>query len=310
MLRIYRHYVPALVFVMVAADLVVIALALASAQWLGYSNGEGSLWAKSSILTAVTLLALYLADLYQLDFRIRRAELASRLIIAMAVSSVATAAVGFAIPHLGLGRLTFIHTFGVIALGCLGTRLVWLARVAKRKLHHRVLVLGVGPSASVLPELQFSPTRPFTILGFLDDAPDAADRVPAGFELLGKTKDLLSLTDELRPDLVLVALAEMRRALPAEELLECRLQGINVEDWPTFYEKETGQDPRHEPSAQLAHLLGRFRQDRHDAGREARDGCRARLHRSRLRLAAHGGGGVRHQAHLQGPGPVHAAARR
>jgi sugar transferase (PEP-CTERM system associated) len=241
MLRIYRHYVPALVFVMLAADLVVIGFALASAQWLGYSNGVGPLWAKSSILTAVTLLALYLADLYQLDPRIRRAELASRLMIAMAASVTTTAAIGFAIPNLGLGRLTFIHTFGVIALGFLVSRLVWLARVAKRKLRHRVLVLGVGPAASVLPELQFSPTRPFTIVGFLDDAPDAADRVPAGCELLGKTKDLLSLTDELRPDLVLVALAEMRRAFPAEELVECRLQGINVEDWPTFYERQTGK---------------------------------------------------------------------
>ena len=91
MLRIYRHYMPALVFVMIAADLVVIAFALASAQWLGYSNGEGRCGPRSSILTAVTLLALYLADLYQLDFRIRRVELASRLIVAMAVSSVTTA---------------------------------------------------------------------------------------------------------------------------------------------------------------------------------------------------------------------------
>jgi len=38
-----------------------------------------------------------------------------------------------------------------------------------------------------------------------------------------------------------VALAEMRRALPAEELLECRLRGINVEDFSTFYEKQTGK---------------------------------------------------------------------
>jgi sugar transferase (PEP-CTERM system associated) len=226
---------------MVAADLVVTALALISAQSLGYSNGEGPFWPKASILAAFNLLFLYLADLYQLDSRIRRAEVASRLIIAMVASSISTAAIGYVLPSLGLGRLTFIHTFGVVALGCLATRLLWLARVARRKLRHRVLVLGVGPAAKVLPELQFSPTRPFTILGFLDDAPDASDGVPRGFELLGKTKDLLNLTDELRPDLVLVALAEMRRALPAEELLECRLQGINVEDWPTFYEKQTGK---------------------------------------------------------------------
>ena len=133
------------------------------------------------------------------------------------------------------------HTFGVVALGLLATRLAWFTVGENRKLRHRVLVLGVGPSASVLPELQFSRTRPYTIIGFLDDAPDAADRVPTGFELLGKTKDLLSLAAELRPDLVLVALAEMRRAMPAEELLECRLQGINVEDWATFYEKQTGK---------------------------------------------------------------------
>ena len=65
--------------------------------------------------------------------------------------------------------------------------------------------------------------------------------MPAGFHLLGKAKDLLTLADEFKPDLVLVALAEMRRALPAEELLECRFQGINVEDWPTFYERQTGK---------------------------------------------------------------------
>jgi sugar transferase (PEP-CTERM system associated) len=241
MLRLYRHYVPAAVFAMVAGDLTVIALAVASAQQLGYWNPDGALWPKAAIVAAVTLLVLYLADLYKLDFRIRRVEIASRLFVALAAGATATAAIGFALPILRLGRLAFLHVLGVIALGLLTSRLTWTALGPKRRLNHRVLVLGVGPSAATLPELQFSGTRPFTILGFLEDAPDAADRVPGGCDLLGKTKDLLNLADELRPDLILVALAEMRRALPAEELLECRLRGINVEDFPTFYEKQTGK---------------------------------------------------------------------
>jgi sugar transferase (PEP-CTERM system associated) len=241
MLRLYRHYVPSLVFAMVAADFLVIASAVASAQHLGYWIGEGSQWPKAISVSAVILLALYLADLYKVDFRIRKVELASRLFVALAAGSTGLAALGFAIPTLRLGRLAFVHILGVAALGLLVSRLGWVALGPKRRQSHRVLVLGVGPSASILPELQFSGTRPFTILGFLEDAPDAADRVPAGFDLLGKTKDLLNLVDELRPDLVLVALAEMRRALPAEELLECRLRGINVELWPTFYEKQTGK---------------------------------------------------------------------
>ncbi len=241
MLRLYRHYVPSIVFAMIATDLAILTLAVTSARHLGYWSPDGALWLKTVIVAGVTLLALYLADLYKVDFRIRRVELASRLLVALAASATMTAAIGFSVPPVRLGRLAFIHVFGVIVLGLLGSRTAWVALGPKRRMNHRVLVLGVGRSVAALPELQFSGTRPFTILGFLEDAPDAADRVPAGFELLGKTKDLLSLADELRPDLILVALTEMRRALPAEDLLECRLRGINVEEWPTFYEKQTGK---------------------------------------------------------------------
>ena len=241
MLRLYRHYVPSIVFAMIATDLAILTLSVTSARHLGYWSPDGALWLKAAIVAGVTLLALYLADLYKVDFRIRWVELASRLLVALAASATMTAAIGFSVPPVRLGRLAFIHVFGVIVLGLLGSRTAWIALGPKRRMNHRVLVLGVGRSVGVLPELQFSGTRPFTILGFLEDAPDAADRVPAGFELLGKTKDLLSLADELRPDLILVALTEMRRALPAEELLECRLRGINVEEWPTFYEKQTGK---------------------------------------------------------------------
>jgi sugar transferase (PEP-CTERM system associated) len=241
MLRLYRHWVPTPVFLIIAGDLAIVAVAAVSADQLGYWIGDGELWVKACLLAGATLLALYLADLYHLDLRIRRAELICRLLLALATAGMFTAAVGFALPSLRFGRLAFVHMFGVTALGLLVSRLAWLTLAPKRRLRHRVLVLGAGPAAPLLPELQFSSTRPFTILGFLDDAPDAGDRVPAGFSLLGKVKDLLNLARELRPDLILVALAEMRRALPAEQLLECRLQGIRVEDWPTFYEKQTGK---------------------------------------------------------------------
>jgi len=102
-------------------------------------------------------------------------------------------------------------------------------------------VLGVGPDAAQIVALRTTGAQPFDVLGFLDDAPEAPERVPNGCELLGKSRDLLSLVDELRPDLVLVALADMRRSFPAEDLLECRLRGIGVEDWLTFYEKQTGK---------------------------------------------------------------------
>ena len=46
---------------------------------------------------------------------------------------------------------------------------------------------------------------------------------------------------ETHPDLVVVAQIERRGQFPAKALLDCRLRGIQVEDWPTFYEKATGK---------------------------------------------------------------------
>ena len=167
MLRLYRHYVSALVIAMVVTDLAIVTFAMGSAKLLGYWHPDGALWPKTAVLAGVILLALYLADLYKVDFRIRRVELVSRLLLAVTAGATLTAAIGFAFPNLRMGRLAFLHIFGVIALGLLGSRLTWTALGPKRRLSHRVLVLGVGRSAGVLPELQFSGARPFTILGFL-----------------------------------------------------------------------------------------------------------------------------------------------
>src|SRR6185503_14860544 len=134
-------YVPAVVFAMVAADLGIVTFAMASAKLLGYWHPDGALWPKTVIVAAVTMLALYLADLYKVDFRIRRVELASRLLVALAASATMTAAIGFAVPPVRLGRLTFIHVFGVIVLGLLGSRTAWVALGPKRRMNHRVLVL-------------------------------------------------------------------------------------------------------------------------------------------------------------------------
>jgi sugar transferase (PEP-CTERM system associated) len=106
---------------------------------------------------------------------------------------------------------------------------------------NRVLVLGTGQVGRLIAGLSETSTRPFRIIGFLDDAPGAADMVPEGHLLLGKIQDLDVLVEETRPDIVVVAQIDRRGCFPTKALLECRLRGVRVEDWPTFYEKATGK---------------------------------------------------------------------
>jgi sugar transferase (PEP-CTERM system associated) len=240
MLRVFRHYIPRIAFVVIALDVSIVSAAASLAGALGSWPGGGALWPKATCLVAVVLLCLYLADLYRLE-RYGRRELAARLLLALLSAALITAAIGFAVPAFRFGRLAFGQTFLLLTVALCAWRSVWVTLDPGKRLRKRVLVLGVGPDAAQIVALRTTGAQPFDVLGFLDDAPEAPDRMPNGSELLGKSRDLLSLVDELRPDLVLVALADMRGSFPAEDLLECRLRGIGVEDWLTFYEKQTGK---------------------------------------------------------------------
>src|SRR5215470_438791 len=60
-------------------------------------------------------------------------------------------------------------------------------------------------------------------------------------QTLGSINNLEKIVLENRPDVVVVALSERRGVFPYREMLNCKLRGIRVEDWPTFYEKLTGK---------------------------------------------------------------------
>jgi sugar transferase (PEP-CTERM system associated) len=123
--------------------------------------------------------------------------------------------------------------------------MVWRAALlgtwSQQQMTVRVLVLGTGQVGRLIAGLEPTSARPFRIIGFLDDDPGAADMVPEGHALLGKIQDLDVLVEETRPDIVVIAQIDRRGCFPAKALLACRLRGIRVEDWPTFYEKAEGK---------------------------------------------------------------------
>jgi sugar transferase (PEP-CTERM system associated) len=240
-LRLFRHYVPAIELCLIATDVAVVLTAIMLGQRSGLWMGQGPLGVKSVVLAAATLLVLSVSDLYRTDLHFTLKEMTARLGLALAAAALLMAAVGFAVPMLRFGRFSFLEIFGCLFVGIFLSHAAWHRVRWSLRRATRVLVVGVSRVAPSIVELEKSGSHPFAVVGFLDDAPEAPDRVPPGAELLGKTADLLTLVDELSPELILVSLPDMRGALPMSDLLECRLRGIRVEDWPTFYEKQTGK---------------------------------------------------------------------
>ncbi len=218
MLRIFRHYISGLGVVLFLGDLLVIlgvfVLTEVSAIWVG----SAPFLVRFLEVGALTAFMLHLGDLYAARLAVSPRELLARLLICQSVSGLMIAAIGFAAPSLRLGRSAFLQITILTTLGLMGWRMAVLMAWPKHQMAVR-----------------------YRIIGFLDDSPAATDTIPEGYALLGKIQDLDVLVEETRPDIVVIAQVDRRGCFPAKALLGCRLRGIRVEDWPTFYEKATGK---------------------------------------------------------------------
>jgi len=241
MLRIFRHYVSGLSVLLLAGDILIVLGAFYAHYLAGTWVASGHLGPKMLLVVAATTLVLHLGDLYNPRLPLGRREVFARLLTCQAAAFLIVAAVGYAFPQLRLGRAAFFQVAAITTTVLAIWRTMWLGSWSHRRMRIRVLVLGAGAIAKVISDLERTGLRPFEIVGFLDDNPAAPDTIPAGRVLLGKIKDLPTLVDEHEPDVVVVAQTNRRGNFPAKALLDCRLRGITVEDWPTFYEKETGK---------------------------------------------------------------------
>jgi sugar transferase (PEP-CTERM system associated) len=241
MLRIFRHYISSRLLLTLLGDIAAILGSVQIVQWQLNWIGSEPIWPKAIVLTMTTTFILYLADLYNLPLRFNRSELLIRILLASAISAVFFASFGYVIPQLRFGRIAFFTVIGLSTLGLAATRMLTLSLGANQRLRKRILVLGTGAGSEIASKELLNGPIPYTILGFLDDSPDAEDKIPGIYPLLGKSKDLLSVVEDMKPDIVVVALSDMRGSFPVKEILECRFRGIRVEEWATFYEKLTGK---------------------------------------------------------------------
>ena len=100
LIRISRHYISNIFCLILAGDLAMFFASVALTYlWMDWV-GAGALWSKITVLAAMTLLLLYLADLYHFQLQFDKGELVLRVGLATVVASGLTAAIGYAIPSL------------------------------------------------------------------------------------------------------------------------------------------------------------------------------------------------------------------
>jgi sugar transferase (PEP-CTERM system associated) len=106
----------------------------------------------------------------------------------------------------------------------------------------RVLIVGDGLTAELMEEFVAASQGRFVLLGRVSCPATqcAVTQEEDDYETAaGRTGRLLRLAQNFMADRIVVSLGERRGFFPVEELLSCKLAGIEVMDAPSFYEIAT-----------------------------------------------------------------------
>ena len=247
MIRLFRVFVPDSVVALVLSDAVLLYTCYLSAAFLvldvdpqvflRYDNG----WARIAFVMLCLMAVIYFQDLYT-KFRIKsKAVLVQQVGVALGVAFLLQAL----LAYLGLQDL-FVPTWLMIAGSGLTLSLLPLWRVLYASVvfkavgSERVLFLGTNPLVQeVCAHLAEHPETGLTAIGCVSE-PNADCQI-AGAPLLNGLADLRAIVDRLKPDRIVVGLAERRNRLPVNELLNMRLGGIHIEDAASTFEATLGR---------------------------------------------------------------------
>jgi sugar transferase (PEP-CTERM system associated) len=251
-IRILRHYIRTPYILMALVEFLLIVLAVHAAFWLRF-DGIFPAKANLSALIYATIVILSMASMGVYEAQLREGftgmMLRSAIAIFLLASMGSAVAFYFLPPELAIGRGTLALSAAISATLIMAFRWTTVNLWSENLLKRRVLVLGTGRRAEKIASRmrrRFD-QRGFNLIGFakLDRSTDVVSRYKAS--VLELDEGLRQFCERNRIDEIVVALDERRRntgtggGLPLDELLECRLHGVEVCDIQAFIEREAGK---------------------------------------------------------------------
>jgi len=191
-------------------------------------------------VVGVMLLSLIATGLYQFHKRINFTEIIARIVVGLAIGSFVMLAAYIALP-----MLTLQPRIAVIALACallllLLLRYGFMQLVDESVFRRRTLIYGAGERTLPISALRRrADRRGFKIVGQVPAPGDLS--VNECENLIESEASLLTIARQQKADEIVVAMDDRRGNLPVNDLLDCKLVGIEVIDLLEFLERETGK---------------------------------------------------------------------
>jgi lipopolysaccharide/colanic/teichoic acid biosynthesis glycosyltransferase len=262
MLRIFRQYYPIrnIFFVLGEGAAIYISVLLASRIIFGSSwwmlKGQSYLYLnlKIMLMTVICQLCLYYNDLYDLKVTDTFLELAIRLLQSLGAAAILLAIIYLAFPQTIIGKGIFVISIGFVVLFIVSWRFCYTLILNRGMFNQNIIILGSGELAeNIIEEIHKRKDSGYSLVAMalecdgpclnFSEERDACLDNGKHIRVIPKVSynSLCQISKELDVEKIVVALKERRDCLPTEELLKCRVNGIEVIEGNSFYEMLTGK---------------------------------------------------------------------
>jgi len=244
MVRIFRQYVPISVLLLAAVEFAILFTAILAGILIRYVGAGGADWEnvrflpEAATFVGVFGLILFAFGLYQREYLHNLRAVFVRLATGAAVAVVVYSLVFYLFPSLLIWRSALLIAVVFATVGIAITRLIAMRFAHFERFKQRVLVVGAGRRAARIERLEADRHASFTAVGYLATGEKEHCVTPA--RVLSHVPCLAEFARQRQVDQIVVAVDDCRFHLPTEALLACKLDGLNVVQYSTFWERETG----------------------------------------------------------------------
>ena len=252
MIRIFRHYVPGKLAALASTEAAILFVSVylgAVLRFMAPDSGDvvhrvGAAWPQAVSFTAVMLGTMTALGLFTRESQTGNLNYYMRFLASFVVGGLALFVMFYVFPDIQIGRGWLALTMSLAFAGTAITRMVFLRIVDTGTLRRRLLVLGIGTRAARVgalfdrdPELMAK----YCLVGYFAPNSSGHNTHVAPQSLIRDQGSLLAITTKHNIDEIVVAVRDRRNSgVEMKELLECKLEGIQVTDITSFFERETG----------------------------------------------------------------------
>ncbi len=195
---------------------------------------------KAALVSSVALLSLVAMGLYQYHQRLYFSEAVVRLLVGLAFTCLALAILFYAYPPLMITRDIAAVAIGYALILLLVVRYFFVRTVDEHVFRRATLVYGAGERAGSIRSIRRrADRRGFKVVARVAAMGDTVIEDQGVLRTNGKS--ITDIAIEKGAEEIVVAMDDRRGNLPIRELLDARLNGIDVIDLLQFLERETGK---------------------------------------------------------------------